>query len=136
METKEFRNKLKEAKRILERAKVEYKEVRTNLSNEVLEPYNIHVGSKVIYKRKQYKVHNAIINSKNLTNKFFKDNNIPLKVGDRVIVVNGKVGTIKQLHVELCKYILHYKFIPMIQVELDENEDLEYFAAISNIKKI
>lgn len=73
---------------------------------------------------------------KNLTNKFFKDNNIPLKVGDRVIVVNGKVGTIKQLHVELCKYILHYKFIPMIQVELDENEDLEYFAAISNIKKI
>ena len=73
---------------------------------------------------------------KNLTNKFFKDNNIPLKVGDRVIVVNGKVGTIKQLHVELCKYILHYKFIPIIQVELDENEDLEYFAAISNIKKI
>lgn len=28
---------------------------------------------------------------KNLTNKFFKDNNIPLKVGDRVMVVNGKV---------------------------------------------
>lgn len=66
METKEFKSKLKEAKRILERAKAEYKEVRTNLSNEVLEPYNIHVGSKVIYKRKQYKVHNAIINSKNL----------------------------------------------------------------------
>lgn len=66
METKEFRSKLKEAKRILERAKAEYKEVRTNLINEVLEPYNIHVGSKVIYKRKQYKVHNAIINSKNL----------------------------------------------------------------------
>ena len=66
MEAKEFRVKLKEAKRILERAKAEYKEVRTNLSNEVLEPYNIHVGSKVIYKRKQYKVHNAIINSKNL----------------------------------------------------------------------
>lgn len=66
METKEFRNKLKEAKCILERAKAEYKKVRTNLSNEVLEPYNIHVGSKVIYKRKEYKVHNAIINSKNL----------------------------------------------------------------------
>lgn len=66
METKEFRSKLKEAKRILERAKVEYKKVRTNLSNEVLEPYNLHVGSKVIYKRKEYKVHNAIINSKNL----------------------------------------------------------------------
>lgn len=30
METKEFRSKLKEAKRILERAKAEYKEVRTN----------------------------------------------------------------------------------------------------------
>nr|DAG89354.1 MAG TPA: hypothetical protein [Crassvirales sp.] len=66
METKEFRNKLKEAKCILERAKAEYKKVRTNLSNEVLEPYNLHVGSKVIYKRKEYKVHNAIINSKNL----------------------------------------------------------------------
>lgn len=66
METKEFRSKLKEAKRILERAKAEYKEARTDLSNQVLEPYNIHVGSKVIYKRKEYKVHNAIINSKNL----------------------------------------------------------------------
>ena len=66
METKEFRSKLREAKRILERAKAEYKEVRTDLSNEVLKPYNIHVGSKVIYKRKEYKVHNAIINSKNL----------------------------------------------------------------------
>ena len=66
MEAKEFKAKLKEAKRILERAKAEYKEVRTNLSNEVLEPYNIHVGSKVIYKHKQYKVHNAIINSKNV----------------------------------------------------------------------
>lgn len=73
---------------------------------------------------------------KNLTNKFFKDNHIPLKVGDRVMVANGKVGTIKQLHVELCKYILHYKFIPMIQVELDENEDLEYCASLANIKKI
>ena len=66
METKEFRSKLKEAKRILERAKAEYKKVRTNLSNEVLEPYGIHVGSEVIYKRKKYKVHNAVINSKNL----------------------------------------------------------------------
>lgn len=66
METKEFRSKLREAKRILERAKAEYKEVRTDLSNEVLKPYNIHVGSKVIYKRKEYKVHTAIINSKGL----------------------------------------------------------------------
>lgn len=73
---------------------------------------------------------------KNLTNKFFKDNNIPLKVGDRVMVVNGKVGTIVSLHTESYKYIRHYKYIPMIKVELDENKDLEYIAALSNIKKI
>lgn len=73
---------------------------------------------------------------KNLTNKFFKDNNIPLKVGDRVIVANGKVGTIISLYVEPFKYIRYYKYIPMIKVELDENRELEYFAAISNIKKI
>ena len=65
MEAKEFRNKLKEAKRILERAKTEYKEVRTNLSNEVLESYNIHVGDEIIYNNRNYKVHSAIINSKN-----------------------------------------------------------------------
>ena len=29
-----------------------------------------------------------------------------------------------------------YKYIPMIKVELDENKDLEYIAALSNIKKI
>ena len=46
---------------------------------------------------------------KNLTNKFFKDNNIPLKVGDRVMVVNGKVGTIISLHTESCKYNRYYK---------------------------
>lgn len=73
---------------------------------------------------------------KNLTNKFFKDNNIPLKVGDRVIVVNGKVGTIVSLHTESYKYIRYYKYIPMIKIELDENKDLEYIAALSNIKKI
>lgn len=73
---------------------------------------------------------------KNLTNKFFKDNHIPLKVGDRVIVVNGKVGTIVSLHAEPYKYIRYYKYIPMIKVELDENKDLEYFAALSNIRKI
>lgn len=73
---------------------------------------------------------------KNLTNKFFKDNNIPLKVGDRVMVANGKVGTIVSLYAESCKYIRYYKYIPMIKVELDENRELEYFAAISNIKKI
>jgi hypothetical protein len=73
---------------------------------------------------------------KNLTNKFFKDNNIPLKVGDRVMVVNGKIGTIISLHDEPCKYSRYYKYIPMIKVELDENKDLEYIAALSNIKKI
>ena len=73
---------------------------------------------------------------KNLTNKFFKDNNIPLKVGDRVMVANGKVGTIISLYAEYYKYIRYYKYIPMIKVELDENRELEYFAAISNIKKI
>ena len=73
---------------------------------------------------------------KNLTNKFFKDNNISLKVGDRVMIVNGKVGTIVNLHTESYKYIRYYKYIPMIKVELDENKDLEYIAALSNIKKI
>ena len=73
---------------------------------------------------------------KNLTNKFFKDNNISLKVGDRVMLVNGKVGTIVSLHAEFYKYIRYYKYIPMIKVELDENKDLEYIAALSNIKKI
>ena len=66
MEAKEFKAKLKEAKRILDRARAEYKKVRTALSDEVLELYGIHVGSEVVYKHKKYKVHNAIINSKNL----------------------------------------------------------------------
>ena len=47
---------------------------------------------------------------KNLTNKFFKDNNIPLKVGDRVMVANGKVGTIISLYTEIYKYIHHYNY--------------------------
>ena len=72
---------------------------------------------------------------KNLTNKFFKDNHIPLKVGDRVMIANGKVGTIVSLHTEVYKYFRHYN-IPMIKVELDENKELEYFAAITNIRKI
>ena len=66
MEAKEFKAKLKETKDILEKAKVEYKEVRTNLSNELLEPYNIEVGDEIIYNNRKYKVHSAIINSKNL----------------------------------------------------------------------
>lgn len=71
-----------------------------------------------------------------ITNKFFKDNNISLKVGNKVMLVNGKVGTIVSLHTESYKHIRYYKYIPMIKVELDENKDLEYIAALSNIKKI
>lgn len=72
---------------------------------------------------------------KNLTNKFFKDNNIPLKVGDRVMIANGKVGTIVSLHTEVYKDFRHYN-IPMVRIELDENKDLEYFTALISIKKI
>ena len=73
---------------------------------------------------------------KNLTNKFFKDNHIPFKVGDRVMIVNGKVGTIVSLHTESYKYVRYYKYIPMIKIELDENKELEYIAALGSIKKI
>lgn len=72
---------------------------------------------------------------KNLTNKFFRDNHIPLKVGDRVMVADSKTGTIKKLHTGCYMYDI-CKRIPIIQVELDENKDLEYFAALTNIKKI
>lgn len=60
----------------------------------------------------------------------------PFRVGDRVMVVNGKVGTIVSLHNEPCKYFRYYKYIPMIKIELDENKDLKYFASLTNIKKI
>lgn len=43
---------------------------------------------------------------------------------------------IVSLHTESYKYIRYYKYIPMIKVELDENKDLEYIVALSNIKKI
>lgn len=72
---------------------------------------------------------------KNLTNKFFKDNHIPLKVGDRIMIANGKVGTIVSLHTEVYKDFRYYN-VPMIRVELDENKDLEYVAALISIKKI
>ena len=72
---------------------------------------------------------------KNLTNKFFKDNHIPLKVGDKVMIANGKVGTIVSLHTEVYKDFRYYN-VPMVQVELDENKDLEYVAALISIKKI
>lgn len=66
MEAKEFKDKLKEIKCILEKAKVEYKKERTALSNKILESYNIRVGNEIIYNNRKYKVHSAIINSKNL----------------------------------------------------------------------
>ena len=66
MEAKEFKVKLKETKGILEKAKIEYKKERTALSNELLEPYNIEVGDEIIYNNRNYKVHSAIINSKNV----------------------------------------------------------------------
>lgn len=72
---------------------------------------------------------------KNLTNKFFKDNHIPLKVGDRVMIANGKVGTIISLHTEVYKDFRYYD-VPMVRVELDENKKLEYVAALISIKKI
>nr|DAQ98872.1 MAG TPA: YdfZ protein [Crassvirales sp.] len=72
---------------------------------------------------------------KNLTNKFFKDNHIPLKVGDRVMIATGKVGTIVSLHTEVYKDFRYYN-VPMVRVELDENKDLEYVAALISIKKI
>ena len=73
---------------------------------------------------------------KNLTNKFFKDNNIPLKVGDRVMVATGKVGTIISLYTAVYKYIHHYNYTPMIRVERDENKYSGYVASLINIKKI
>lgn len=73
---------------------------------------------------------------KNLTNKFFKDNNIPLKVGDRVTVANDKVGTIVSLYTKSYEYIRYCNYIPMVRVKLDENTGLEYFAVVNNIKKI
>lgn len=73
---------------------------------------------------------------KNLTNKFFKDNNIPLKVGDRVTVANDKVGTIVSLYTKSYEHIRYCNYIPMVRVKLDENTGLEYFAVVNNIKKI
>lgn len=71
-----------------------------------------------------------------LSNDFFADNNIPFKVGDKVKVIDNKVGTVISLYTDIYKYVHHYNYTPMIRVELDENKDLEYFAALSNIKKI
>lgn len=73
---------------------------------------------------------------KNLTNKFFKDNHIPLKVGDRVMIANGKVGTIVSLYTKSYEHIRYCNYIPMVRVKLDENTGLEYFAVVNNIKKI
>lgn len=73
---------------------------------------------------------------KNLTNKFFKDNNIPFKVGDRVMIATGNIGTISSLYAEPYKHSHYCNYIPMVRVKLDENTDLDYFAVVNNIKKI
>ena len=101
------------------------------MNNKFTEESLIHFFDKRNNIRKEYDTKIASI-----SNKFFADNNLPFKVGDKVMVVNGKVGTIVSLHTEPCKYIRYYKCIPMIKVELDENKELEYFAAITNIRKI
>ena len=46
--------------------KLNIKKERTTLSNKVLESYNIKVGDEIIYNNRKYKVHSAIINSKNV----------------------------------------------------------------------
>lgn len=102
-----------------------------NMDNKFTEESLTHFFNKRNNIRKEY---DTKITS--ISNKFFADNNLPFRVGDRVMVVNGKVGTIVSLHAEPCKYIRYYKCIPMIKVELDENKELEYFAAITNIRKI
>ena len=51
------------------------------------------------------------------------------------MVADSKTGTIKKLHTGYYMYDI-CKRIPIIQVELDENRDLEYFASLTNIKKI
>ena len=101
------------------------------MNNKFTEESLIHFFDKRNNIRKEYDTKIASI-----SNKFFADNNLPLKVGDRVMVVNGKIGTIKQLYVETYKFIFHYNYIPMVQIVLDENRDLEYCASLTNIKKI
>lgn len=54
----------------------------------------------------------------NISNKFFKDNNIPFKVGDRVMLATGKVGTIISLYTEPYKHIRYCNYIPMVRVKL------------------
>lgn len=99
--------------------------------------YNIKEETVSYYIKEAYNARRDYDNRiKNLTNKFFKDNNIPLKVGDRVMVANGKVGTIISLYTEIYKHIHHYDYTPMIRVELDENKYSNYVASLINIKKI
>ena len=50
----------------MKKLKLNIKKERTALSNELLEPYNIEVGDEIIYNNRNYKVHSAIINSKNV----------------------------------------------------------------------
>lgn len=98
--------------------------------------YNIKEETVSYYIKEAYNARRDYDNRiKNLTNKFFKDNHIPLKVGDRVMIANGKVGTIVSLHTEVYKDFRYYN-VPMVRIELDENKDLEYIAALISIKKI
>ena len=101
------------------------------MNNKFTEESLTHFFDKRNNIRKEYDTKIASI-----SNKFFADNNLPFKVGDRVMVANGKIGTIKQLYVETYKFIFHYNYIPMVQIVLDENRDLEYCASLTNIKKI
>lgn len=58
------------------------------------------------------------------------------KLGDRVMIANGKVGTIVSLYTKSYEHIRYCNYIPMVRVKLDENTGLEYFAVVNNIKKI
>lgn len=50
----------------MKKLKLNIKKECTALSNKILEFYNISVGDEIIYNNRKYKVHSAIINSKNL----------------------------------------------------------------------
>lgn len=75
------------------------------MNNKFTEESLTHFFDKRNNIRKEYDTKIASI-----SNKFFADNNLPFKVGDKVMVVNGKIGTIISLHTEVYKYIHHYDY--------------------------